>query len=210
MTSRTAIFIIDVQAATATTPALRIPHADRLKSVLSEILSAVRSSAQKNDQEAPIIVFVQHSQTPEDGPLVYGTEPWELVFTPDDDNSNEFVIHKTTGTSNYYFINDFSENSGDTFESNHGLAARLKDHGVTYVVTLGIQSEYCVQDTALGALGAGFKVSILEDAHSTYDAGHATALQIEKEVEELIVSRGGNSVPYKTAMRNWATSGKVM
>ncbi|CEJ81582.1 hypothetical protein VHEMI01703 [[Torrubiella] hemipterigena] len=195
MTSRTAIFIIDVQAATANTPASRVPHADRLKSVLSEILSAARTSVPKNDQEAPIIVFVQHSQHPEDGPLVYGTAPWELVFTPEDDSSNEFVVHKTTG---------------DTFESNQDLAARLRSHGVTHVVTLGIQSEYCVQATALGALSAGFQVSILEDAHSTYNAGDATALGIEKEVEKLIVSRGGKSRPYKTALSNWVTSGKVM
>lgn len=51
----------------------------------------------KNPQDAPIIVFVQHSQPPEDGALVKGTKAWELVFTPEEDNANEFVIHKTTG-----------------------------------------------------------------------------------------------------------------
>lgn len=66
-----------------------------------------------------------------------------------------------------------------------------------------------MQETALGALAAGFNVTILEDAHSTYNAGDATALEIEKEVEELIQSRGGKSMPYKAALETWKATGTV-
>lgn len=100
--------------------------------------------------------------------------------------------------------------SGDTFLSNPELASTLSKRGVTQIITLGIQSECCVQATALGGLAAGFQVTILEDAHSTYNASDATAIEIEKEVEELIISRGGKSVPYKAALERWTASGKVV
>lgn len=98
MNSKTALFIIDVQNALAYTPASRVPHAERLTTVLQEVLSTARSlPAPKNSTETPIIVFVQHSQPPEDGALVKGTEPWQLVFKPDQSNPNEMLVHKTTG-----------------------------------------------------------------------------------------------------------------
>lgn len=98
MDSKTALFIIDVQNALASTPATRVPHAERLTTVLQEILSTARSlPGPKNPTHTPIIVFVQHSQPPKDGALVKGTEPWQLVFEPDQSNPNEMLVHKTTG-----------------------------------------------------------------------------------------------------------------
>lgn len=99
MSSRSALFVIDVQNALATALATRIPYAERLKPVLTEVLRVARGLPSKDSEEAPIIVFVQHSQPPEDGALVRGTKPWDLVFGPEANNANEFVIHKTTGTT---------------------------------------------------------------------------------------------------------------
>lgn len=73
--------------------------------------------------------------------------------------------------------------AGDAFASNPDLASSLKAQGVETIVACGIQSECCVLATCKGALEAGFKVVLLRGAHSTYDAGDASAEVIEKEVE---------------------------
>lgn len=86
--------------------------------------------------------------------------------------------------------------TGDTFESNPDLAQRLKEAGVTSVVALGIQSECCVLSTCKGALAAGFEVTLLQGAHSTYDSGGKTALVIEREVEGELERAGAKIVPW--------------
>lgn len=73
---------------------------------------------------------------------------------------------------------------GNTFESNPELAAQLKAEGVETIVAFGIQSECCVRSTCKGALAAGFKVILLQGAHSTHDANGKNAEEIEREVEE--------------------------
>ena len=90
----TALFIIDIQNDLATDPKSKIPHADRIKAAGEEILSAARLQ-----QGAPqIIIFVQHEEQPEDGPLVRGSEPWKLVFEPREDAPRERRIPKWTRT----------------------------------------------------------------------------------------------------------------
>jgi nicotinamidase-related amidase len=79
---------------------------------------------------------------------------------------------------------------GDTFESNPDLATELKKNGIKDVVTFGVQSECCVLETSKGALGAGFNVTLLSGAHSTYDTKSKTAVEIEKDVEEELRGKG--------------------
>ena len=45
-----------------------------------------------------------------------------------------------------------------------GLAERLRALGVTCVVVGGLATDYCVLETVLDALAAGFRVVVLEDA----------------------------------------------
>ena len=86
---------------------------------------------------------------------------------------------------------------GDTFESNPELASQLKTEGVDTVVAFGIQSECCVRSTCLGALEAGFKVVLLQGAHSTYDADGKRAGEIEKHVEEELRASGVTVIPWE-------------
>jgi nicotinamidase-related amidase len=79
---------------------------------------------------------------------------------------------------------------GDAFESNPDLAERLRAEGVRTVVALGIQSECCVLATCKGALAAGFEVRLLKGAHSTYDSGGKSAVEIEREVEAELERAG--------------------
>jgi nicotinamidase-related amidase len=93
----TALFVIDIQNFLATDPATSIPHSERLKAAVQEILSTARSLNSVEGGKSCPIVFVQHEQVSEAGSLQRGTEPWELVFKPVDGASNEIIVSKTTG-----------------------------------------------------------------------------------------------------------------
>lgn len=99
--------------------------------------------------------------------------------------------------------------TGNTFESNPDLAARLKSDGIGHVYVVGIQSDYCVQKTSKGALEAGFKVTVLQGAHSTYDEGGKTALEIERAVEETLRDLGAKIVPWEKALEEWKAEGAL-
>jgi hypothetical protein len=97
----TALFVIDIQNDLATDPATRIPHASRIRSAGEQILSAARAGIEAKHNTTTIsrpttIIFVQHEEQPEDGPLVRGTEPWNLVFDPLPDAPTERLVPKST------------------------------------------------------------------------------------------------------------------
>jgi nicotinamidase-related amidase len=101
--ARIAFFVIDIQAELAKEPETQIPHAQRIREVGTALLGrargavdAARSKGQKPDLE---IVIVQHNESPEEGTLVKGSKPWELVFPPREGDPNERVVHKTTRKS---------------------------------------------------------------------------------------------------------------
>ena len=92
---------MDIQKELAADPRTRIPHADRIKTSGEVILRAARSvidSCGDNKSKLPsIIIFVQHEESPEDGSLVRGSQPWELVFSPRAHVDDEVLVAKTTG-----------------------------------------------------------------------------------------------------------------
>ncbi|SPQ25590.1 b45c74e7-c052-4cff-ba0a-03b71e85ec48 [Thermothielavioides terrestris] len=100
MATATALFVIDIQNDLATDPQTRIPHAERIREAGAKILSTARAiiNAQRASAEEPpaIIVFVQHEEEPENGPLVRGSEPWKLVFEPDEAAPSERLVAKWT------------------------------------------------------------------------------------------------------------------
>lgn len=87
---------------------------------------------------------------------------------------------------------------GDTFESNPKLASQLKADGVETIVAFGIQSECCVRSTCKGALAAGFRVVLLQGAHSTYNSNGTEAKVIENNVEEELRAIGVIVAPWET------------
>ena len=109
MSSRTALFTIDIQNELAIDPQTRIPHAERVLTASTEILKTARSiidAHRETSRLSPsIIVFVQHEESPtEGGTLIKGTEPWELAFKPRDGIEEEILVEKTTGKSSLYDI----------------------------------------------------------------------------------------------------------
>ncbi len=69
----------------------------------------------------------------------------------------------------------FGKSVGDAF-SNPDLSAWVGD--AREVVLLGAQTENCVADTLQGALARGLKVTVVGDAHGTWDWGGETAADI--------------------------------
>ena len=51
--------------------------------------------------------------------------------------------------------------------------------------------------TCRGALAAGFEVVVLSGAHSTYDTDNKTALEIEREVEDVLEKEGARVLRYE-------------
>ena len=71
----------------------------------------------------------------------------------------------------------FSKNVSNAF-SNPAFAHWLAEQGGDEVVLLGAQSEHCVAATVKGALDAGLRVTVISDAHSTWDWAGETAGEI--------------------------------
>ena len=99
-------------------------------------------------------------------------------YHPDLDTSHVDVhIKKGQGEPSYSMFEGVSDD-GQT------VAEILREHGITEVDVVGIATDHCVRASALDALGAGQKVTVLTDliAAVAPDTG-------EKALEEL-VSRG--------------------
>lgn len=77
------------------------------------------------------------------------------------------------------------------------------------IIAFGIQSECCVESTCSGAIAAGFEVTLLAGAHSTYDDGGKGAVEIEREVEERLRGKGVTLVDWEEAVAGWEKSGHV-
>lgn len=71
----------------------------------------------------------------------------------------------------------FSKSVGDAF-SNPELGAWVSGAGARRVILLGAQTDQCVAATVGGALARGLGVTVVGDAHGTWDWGGETADQI--------------------------------
>jgi nicotinamidase-related amidase len=71
----------------------------------------------------------------------------------------------------------FSKNVGDAF-SGPELCAWLAEHGTRNLILTGAQTDECVAATVHGAQERGFAVTVVGDAHSTWDSGSETAVDI--------------------------------
>jgi len=175
-----ALFVIDIQRLLVG----ESPHGQRVVDATNVILEKVREVIDNKAPEFTLkeIVFVQHHETPEDGPLLIGTPEWELVVKPRENHPSEFLVAKT---------------DGNTFKSNPNLADQLRSRSINSIYTLGFQSQNCVRCTSEGASKLGFKTTILSGAHSTNGEEGKTAEQLEMEVEEELRGCGVQVLPWE-------------
>ncbi|MEI9983031.1 MAG: isochorismatase family protein [Aliidongia sp.] len=149
-----AVLVIDLQTAMFDSNYLPPIHAaDGLVERVRRVLAWARESGRK-------IAFIRH-----DGPagdeLVPGAPGWP-VWPALGQAEDEPTFSKTVGDA-------FSEPA---------LGAWLASFGATEVILFGAQTECCVAATVDGALSCGLAVTVVGDAHSTWDSNGETAAEI--------------------------------
>ena len=68
------------------------------------------------------------------------------------------------------------------------LQAALEKIGVTGLVVAGLQSDLCIDATCRAALALGYAVTLVADAHSTYDSSKETAPEISARINRELTS----------------------
>ena len=163
---KTALLIIDVQRGAfdgVLHPPINQP--DALLDSTQRLLNAARSGG------VPV-VFIQHGEGP--GELfTEGTPQWALhqTLAP---QADEPVVHKRASSA---------------FEGTD-LAHVLASLNADTLVLCGLQSEFCVSNTAKAALTHGFAVSIARDGHSTWPSGELSADAIKEQANATLAAAG--------------------
>lgn len=117
-----------------------------------KLLARIADRVEQARLQGRPVIFVQN-----DGPEGEVDEPhsegWELAISP---AVGERVVRKTTQ---------------NVFESNPDFAAELRATGIENLEFCGVQSELCLQASALGAIAAGFGISADRSLHGTFNGG---------------------------------------
>ncbi len=163
MTSPTAMLVIDAQV-NMFDPALPAHGADVLLPRIARLVERARAAALP-------VVFIRNCGGPGD---------------PDERDTPGWQLHPALGRQDGEPLLD--KTTTDAFASTP-LADTLAALGVTRLVVAGLQSEFCVRSTVLGALERGFEVTLVADAHATYDAAGRPAEQISADVNAELAGR---------------------
>ena len=110
---------------------------------------------------AGIPVFLIQHEVP--GYLDHESEGWQLqkdLVVKDSD----IRVRKTTGDS---FLRT-------------NLEEKLKSLNITNLVICGYASEFCVDNTTRRAIGLGYTVQLVSDAHTTHEKKHLSAMKIRE------------------------------
>jgi nicotinamidase-related amidase len=158
-----ALMVIDAQV-NMFDPAHAVHDATAVLGRLQALVAGARAAGRP-------VVFVRNCGNIGD-PDVPGTPGWQLQPSLEP-APGEPVFDKTTC---------------DTFAST-ALHAELAARGVTAVVIAGMQSDWCIRETTLGALQCGLSVTLVSDGHSTYDGRTRSAEAIVDSVNVELSDR---------------------
>jgi nicotinamidase-related amidase len=150
-TRRAAVLVIDLQ--TAMFDGARLPPirgAEALVERVRRIVAWARHSGRK-------VAFIRHDGAAGDAlaPGEPGWPVWPGLGQAEDEPT-------------------FSKRVGDAF-SQPALGAWLTELGTTEAILLGAQTEHCIAATVQGALSRGLTVTVVGDAHGTWDSGGEAA-----------------------------------
>ena len=151
MSNDTALLVIDMQACNFEDAAPVYGGSDLLTKI-SGLITRARAAG------VPV-VYVQHCGP--DGAIDQpGTPGWEIhpAIVP---IKGEVVVQKR---------------HPDAFQETN-LQRQLEAKGIERLIITGIQTEYCVDTTCRRAYSLGYDVTLVKDAHSTWDTDHITAPQ---------------------------------
>lgn len=114
-----------------------------------------------------VVVLVQHEAA--DGELTRTAPGWELAAGLKCDARDWRVFKRAS----------------DCFHDTD-LHARLQAHGVRHLVVGGMQSDFCVDSGVRRALALGYRVTLIEDGHTTRDNAVLSAPQITRHHTETL------------------------
>ncbi|HDR4909983.1 cysteine hydrolase family protein [Bacillus cereus] len=149
-----ALIVIDVQAGMYTA-GMPVHNGGKFLQTLQELIMECRSN------DIPVI-YIQHNG-PKDHPLEKGTDGWR-IHAAIDPQEGDNIVEKTTP---------------DSFH-NTNLSEVLQEKGIEHVILSGMQTEYCVDTTTRRACSEGYKVTLVSDAHSTFNTEVLRAEDIVK------------------------------
>jgi len=152
MAMSTALLVIDMQLGNFLEPH-PIHEGDGLLKRVKSLIIKARSA------RIPII-YVQNNGG-EGDPDEYGTPGWE-VHPSIKPRPDDFMVQK---------------GSPDAFHETD-LQKGLKSDGIKRLVVAGLQTEYCVDTTCRRAYSLGYEVTLVGDAHSTWDSDRLSADEI--------------------------------
>jgi nicotinamidase-related amidase len=170
--SKTALLIIDVQLGMFAEGDPVYRGAELLATISDLIIRA-------RDAGVPVI-YVQHSGG--DGHLLEPGSPGWPIHPAVVPAKGELVIHKR---------------HPDPFQGTD-LQHELEVRRVRRLIVAGIQTEYCVDTTCRRAYSLGYDVTLVQDAHSTWDTEHLKASQIVDHHNQVL---GGWFVTLKEASK---------
>lgn len=166
-----ALLVIDIQRGAF--DGVRCAPIDRpaeLVAAATSLIAAARATGSP-------VMFVQHCDEP-GSPFEEGSWHGELheQLAP---KPGETIIRKQASSA---------------FE-NTNLGETLQRLEIKELVLCGLQSEFCVRNTANSALDLGYTVRIAEDGHSTWPSEGKSSLAISEGVNQELAKRGAMVLP---------------
>lgn len=158
MNKNTALLILDVQKVFFSSHA----PIHRGEEVLKNILSIVKEAKKSNS----LIITTQH--------LFGDMFGFQIDGTPQGEIRDEIKS-----------FNNYFKNSPNPFKV-EGLLSLLRANSIKEIVVTGFQSEYCVDTCCRAARDLGFRVTLISDAHTTYDNDYISADSIIKHTNLTI------------------------
>jgi nicotinamidase-related amidase len=148
---KSALLVIDVQQALCTGPYAAFEA--------RSLIDRINQVSDKARVAGVPVVFIQHEAS--DGVLDCGSAGWQLAQGL---NALPSDVH-------------VRKTASDSFHKTE-LEAILQRLEIQALVVCGLQTEFCVDTTVRRALGLGYPVTLVSDAHSTMDNEVLTAAQI--------------------------------
>lgn len=103
------------------------------------------------------VIFIQHDGTKEDSFLPH-TEDWQIL--PElIKHSNDIIISKTANDAFY----------------NTDLHAILTKYNILELFITGCATDFCVDSTVKSAVSKDYRITVIEDGHTTADRPYMTA-----------------------------------
>jgi nicotinamidase-related amidase len=170
---KTALLLVDIQQA--------MFGPDEICHAPDELIARVTTLLERARNAGIPVFHVQHCE--KDGAFAPGSAGWQIhpAVAPRD---GEPVIEKWT--SSCFYRTD--------------LDARLRAQDIERLIIAGLQSEFCIDSACRVAHSFGYDVTLVADAHSTFDTPGLNAAQIIAHHNRVLSGIVTKVVPTREAL----------